>query len=77
MKRIVDPMTTTKAKLHWIRRADRYFADGERGTYRVRPGNGEWVLDYQPFGEDDWTAVEQAGTSAEAKRMAALWNGRP
>jgi hypothetical protein len=60
--------------LRWMRRANRYFADGIRGTYRVRPGEGEWVLDFRPFADEDFQVVEQAGTSAEAKRMATLWN---
>jgi hypothetical protein len=67
-------MTTTQPRLSWVRRADRFFADGSRGTYRVRPGQGEWVLDFRPFDGEDWQVVEQAGSSAQAKRMAAMWN---
>jgi hypothetical protein len=67
-------MTTTQPRLRWVQRANRFFADGDRGTYRVRPGQDEWVLDFRPFGDEDFQVVEQAGTSAEAKRMAAMWN---
>lgn len=62
--------------LHWIRRADRYFADGARGTYRALPLPEGWRVDFQVDGYD-WTEIGTGDSSAEVKRHAQEWDARP
>lgn len=59
-------------KLTWVRRADRYFADGVKTTYRVRPFNGAWVFDVSVEGSG-WTEEDTCPTPAAAKRAAQSW----
>lgn len=69
-------MNQQATRLRWTQRAGRFFADGSRGTYRVRPADGGWIFDYEVDGSG-WTEMDTCTTAAAAKRAAQSREDRP
>lgn len=53
-----------------------HIVNGQCGTYRVRPLDGEWVVDYRPFGESGWpfSSYDTVSNIADAMAVAEEWD---